>query len=372
MAYSTEENVYEATGMNSAVVQSLTDKTPEQVETLINDYIAKADDRLKRLMKIPISIRKEKHEFDGRNFTIELGPDQDEFEIFDYDPENCVETIYALYAINKKRIKLPYPKDCDELTEGIDDYTSWDCALSKETTTFKCGTASIKAVFASDSGYFGFPANANLNKNIYPWTYIGFWFRTNDASATFTLKLYDKDGKPNEWSFTVDKANVWYIISVKRAEFDVEAVDWGTKGVKLQQIRLYTDASSYPLEVYFDNFNFNDGFFWTYPEGLICWAKDQDTMYPTETIYVTYSYDPYKVSGTVPEVVEQASAKLAGVYLLDYLIGIRIRTVGFEQMSESLEFDADREVLVAQRNELRREAAGLLATIGYGTPQGIS
>jgi len=368
MAYSTEENVYEATGMNTTVVQSLSEKSAEEVTTLINDYIAKADDRLKRLMKIPINIRKEKHEFDGRNFTVELGPDQDEFEIFDYDPENCVEAIFALYAINKKRIKLPYPKDCDALTESHSDYTSSNCTLSTETTTKKCGDASIEGVF-SDAGYFAFPTSANLNKNIYPWKYIGFWFRTSDETTTFTLKLYDKDGNVNTWDFTLDKADVWYIVSVPVAEFDVEAVDWGTKGVKCEQVRIYSDKG---CTVYFDNFNFNDGFFWTYPEGLICWSKNPDTMYPTETVFVTYSYDPYKVSGTVPEVVEQASAKLAGVYLLDYLIGIRIRTVGFEQMSESLEFDADREVLISQRNALRKEAAGLLATIGYGTPQGIS
>jgi len=365
MVYSVEEDVYEESGMNSAVLQSLTSKTEAQVTTLIEGYIAKADDRIKRLLKVPISIRKEKHWFDGRNNIVELGPDQDDFEVFDYDPENCVETIYALYDSKKRRIKLPYPKDCDEKTEAHGDYESSNCTLSTETTTKKCGLASVKGVF-SDAGYFGFPSGANLNKYIYPWDYVGFWLRTTDATVTFKLRLYKDDTNYNEYEFTLEQADVWYIVSMNLSEFTTENFDWATQGIKLQQVRLYADDA---CTVFFDNFNFNDGYFWTYPEGLLCWSKNASTAYPCETLFVTYCYDPYK--NTVPETVKQASAKLAGVYLLNYLIGIRIRTVGFEQMSESLEFDADREVLVAQRNKLQKEVEELLASIGYGFTTGI-
>lgn len=367
VAYSTEEDVYSATGMNTTVVQNLSGKNAAEVTTLIDDYIAKADDRIKRLMKIPISIRKEKHWFDGRNFTVELGPDQDDFEVFDYDPENCVEVVYALFSSSKRRIKLPYPKDCDKLTEDITDMASSNVTLAKEETIVKCGDASIKATWTAIDGYFAFPTNSNLNKNLYPWTYVGFWFRTSNKDAKFKLRLYSDATTYNEWEFQLTLADVWYVVSVPLNEFDTQNINWCDEGVRCQEIRIYCDTNS--TVGYFDNFNFNEGFFWTYPEGLLCWSKDQDDQYPTETLYVTYAYDPYKV--TVPEVVEQASAKLAGVYLLDYLIGIRIRTVGFEQMSESLEFDPDREVLVAQRNKVQKEAEELLATIGYGTPQGI-
>lgn len=369
MAYSSEEDVYEATGMNTTVVQNLSQKNAAEVTTLINDYIAKADDRIKRLMKIPISIRKEKHEFDGRNFTVELGPDQDEFEVFDYDPENCVEVIYALYGSTKRRIKLPYPKDCDILTEDITNMTGSNVTLAKEETIVKCGDASIKATWTAIDGYFAFPTDANLNKSLYPWTYVGFWFRTSNKDAKFKLRLYSDATTYNEWEFQLTLADVWYVVSVPLGEFDTENITWCTQGVYCQQIQISCDTNS--TVAYFDNFNFNEGFFWTYPEGLLCWSKDQDEQCPSEIVYVTYAYDPYKVSGTVPEVVEQASAKLAGVYLLDYLVGIRIRTVGFEQMSESLEFDANREVLVAQRNKVQKEAAELLATIGYGFTTGI-
>lgn len=359
MAYSTEENVYEATGMTTAMIQSLSEKSAEQVTALINDYIAKADDKIRRLLKIPISIRKERHEFDGRNKTVELGPHEDEFEIFDYDPENCVEGVYALFNANKRRIKLPYPKDCDEKTEAHTDYSSSNCVLSTEAIIKKCGDASIKAIF-SDAGYFGFPADADWQKSIYPWDYVGFWFRTSDPTQTYKLRLYS-GASYNEWSFTVDKADVWYIISINLSEFDTESIDWSTQGVLLDEARIYAEDI---CTIYFDNFNFNDGFFWTYPEGLICWSKNAATNYPNEIVFVTYYYDPYK--NTVPPAIEEASAKLAGVHLLNYLVGIRIRTVSFEQMSESLEFDADREVLVAHRNKLQKEAQEALASIGYG------
>lgn len=361
MAYSTEENVYEATGMNSPTIVSLSGKTTEQVTTLINGYIAQADDRIKRLMKIPITIRKEKHWFD-RNFTEELGPDQDDFEVFDYDPANCVEAIYAIYNRSKKRIKLPYPKDCDEKTESHTGYSFSNCTVSTEASDVKCGDGAIKGIF-SDAGYFGFPSSVDLKKNIYPWGNMGFWFKSSDASITFTIRLYDVDGNYDEQTFTVAKADIWYVIGLDMDDF-TSTVDWGDK--RCYEIRIYASGA---CTVYFDNWNLNDGVFWTYPEGLLCWSKDQSEGYPTETVYVTYAYDPYKNS--TPDVVVQASAKLAGVYLLDYLIGIRIRTVGFEAESESLEFDADREVLVAHRTKLQREAEDLIASIGYGTHQGI-
>jgi hypothetical protein len=361
MAYSTEDNVYEATGMSNEVIRNLSGKTEAQVTTLVQDFIAKADDRIKRLMKIPITIRKERHIFD-KNYTEELGPDQDDFEVFDYDPANCVEAIYALYTNKKRRIKLPYPRDCDSKTEAHTDYTSSNCVLTTESSDKKCGDASIKGVF-SDAGYFGFPANADLNKNIYPWDYMGFWFKTSDSTATFTVRIYDIDGNYDEKTFTLEKNGIWYVVGLDMSDF-TSNVAWSEK--KCYEVRIYSDIA---CTVYFDNWSLNQGFFWTYPEGLLVWSKDQSDEYPNETVYITYSYDPYL--NTAPEVVKQASAKLAGVYLLDYLIGIRIRTVGFEAMSESLEFDAEREVLVSHRTKLQKEAEELIATIGYGTHQGI-
>jgi len=314
------------------------------------------------LMKIPISIRKEKHIF-NKNYTEELGPDQDEFEVFDYDPANCVEAIYALYNYKKRRIKLPYPKDCDSKTEAHTDYSSSNCTLSTEDSDVKCGVGAIKAIFLDIDGYFGFPSGADLNKNIFPWGNMGFWFKTDDESATFTVRIYDVAGNYDEKTFTVEKSGIWYIVGLSMSDF-TNNVDWSSE--KCYEIRIYSDTV---CTIYFDNWNLNDGFFWTYPEGLICWSKDQSNESPTETVYATYSYDPYK--NTTETVIVTASAKWAGALLLDYLVGIRIRTTAFEAESTSMEFDADREVLLSHRRKIWKEAEEAVAAVGYGTPQGI-
>ena len=62
-AYSDEDDCYESTGMNTTIVQSLSGKNEAQVTTLIENYITEADLKIKRLLKIPITIRKEYHEF---------------------------------------------------------------------------------------------------------------------------------------------------------------------------------------------------------------------------------------------------------------------------------------------------------------------
>jgi len=364
MAYCTEDEVYEASGLTKAIVKSLSGKDDAEVTTLINKYIAKADTKVKRRLKVPITIRKELHLFDYNN-TVELGCHEDEFEVFSIVTANCVESIYALYRVNKAddidyRVKLPYPKDCDKLTEDIIDMSGTNVTLSKESTTVKCGTYSIKAVF-SVSGSFYFPTNGNLEKNIEPWDFIGFWFRTNDKTVTFTIKLYDKDGNTVSEPFTLDFADTWTIVSFNVDEV-LGAIDWGT--VKLQKIEILADKA---CTCYFDNFNFNDGYFWTYPEGLICWSDPNST--PWNYVRVTYSYDPYKVS--TPSDLSEASSKLAGVLLLDYCIGLRVSKIGFKHMAIDLEEVPEKITMEVMRNRLKREAADALAGIGYGTHEGL-
>lgn len=358
--YSSESDVYEATGLNSAIVASLSGLSTSEVTTLINGYIDKADKKCRRRLKVPITVRKEYHLFEYNN-TIELGPHEDIFEFYgNDDPSNCVEAVYALYSRNG-RIKLPYPKDCDSLTEDHTTMTATNVTLSTETSTKKCGDASIKSIFQI-GGSFSFPSTANLNKNIQPWDYIGFWFYTTDASATFTIKLYDKDGNSVEQTFTLDLANTWEIVALSMSNF-TGTIDWGT--TKLQQIEIVSDTA---CTAFFDNFNFNNLMFWTYPEGLICWSDPAST--PWIAIEVTYSYDPYKV--TVPDDLLEASAKLAGVLLLDFCIGHRLRITGFKQMSHDLDAEMpDKSVLEVARGRLKREAADALAGIGYGTFEGI-
>lgn len=369
--YCSEEDVYESSGITEDVVRSLSDKEKAELTQLMTKFIERADKKVRRKLGVPITIRKEDHEFDGNNNTLELGTYEDDFEFFGTieDPKDCVEEVYAVYQVYNKdtesesedRIKLPYPKDCDELTEDITDMTGSNVTLSKETDLdiVKCGSACIKAIFSA-AGNFYFPAAGNLQKNINPWTYISFWFRASDKSATFTLTLEDKDGNTASETFTVTFNNTWEIISFELSDFD--EIDW--ESVKLQKIKISSDKA---CTIYFDNFNFNEGYFWTVPKGLICWA-DSDTD-PYGVIRVTYAFDPYKES--VPEDIREASAKLAGVMLLDYCIGLRIAKVGFKQLAESLEEIPDRLTLEVMRNRLKKEAADALNDIGYHTHEGI-
>jgi len=356
MAYCDEEDVYEATGLNSNVVQKLSEKDEADVTTLIEGYIAKADKRIKRLLKVPVIVRKEPHRFQ-KNKTVELGSYEDEFGFFGVNqPENCVEAVYALFQ-NDRRIKLPYPKDCDNKTEDIVDMSSTGCVLTKETSDVKCGTASVKAVFEVD-GKFSFPLNANLNKNINPWNYIGFWWKTNDKTATFTIRLYDKNGNYNSHTFTCEFNDTWEIIALKIGSFTGD-IGWDYD-TRLQKIEIISDTV---CTCGFDNFNFNDSLFWTYPEGLICWSDPDSEAY--FDIEVTYAYDPYK--NTIPEDLEEASALLAGVKLLDYCIGCRQRISAFKMQAHDLDTVPDRETLEVTRVRLKREAMQALDGIGFGT-----
>jgi hypothetical protein len=361
MVYSQESDVYEATGMKTEIVQKLGGKTSAEVTTLISSYITKADQRIKRLLGIPYTVRKEYHSFDGQNY-VELGPSEDEFEFYgDYNPTNLVESVYAIYSSG--RVKLPYPKDCDSMTEDKTDMnSSVSCTLTKETTIKKCGTASIKAVFTA-AGSLDFPKNHNFDKNIETWDYIGFWFRTSDKTATYTLSLYDKDGNRIYTTFVCTIADTWQIIKLDIADF---TGDYDFDEDRLcQYVKIESDKA---CTVYFDNFCFNDGFFWTYPQGLICWSipdLDPEEIY----IEVTYSYDPFK--STVPEDIEEASARMAGIRLLEYLIGCRQRITAFAQGSDNLDNYPDRETLEFTKARLEREIQEILAGIGFKTYSGM-
>ena len=354
MVYSSEDNVYESTGMNTTIVQSLSSKTEAQVTTLIESYISEADLKIKRLLKIPITIRKEYHEF-NKNKTVELGPYEDVEEFFSaYDPEDCVEEVFALYD-GSGRVKLPYPKNCDSLTEDVTDMTGTAVTLSKETAIKKCGTASVKAIFSA-AGSFYFPMNANLERSIYPWDYVGFWFRTSDKTAMFTIKFYDINENVEYQTFTLTQNDTWQIVALQMSD-NTGSIDWSD--ALCQKIEILSDKA---CTVYFDNFCFNDGYFWTHPEGLICWCNPASDPYGE--IEITFSYDPFKAD--VPVDIKLASSKLAGALLVDYLIGHRQQITGFEQMAETMDTRPDRETLEVVRTRLRREAYDILAGFGFG------
>jgi hypothetical protein len=368
MAYSTEQDVYNATGQKTEVVQKLSGKNITQVTELITDMIQKADRMIKNELGVPVTIRKEYHMFNYEEF-IELGPHDDKLGFYGaYNPQNCVEGVFAIYDI-AGRIKLPFPKDCDRFTEDITDMQEGsNCTLSKEVAIFKCGTASIKAVFSA-AGSFYFSKNQNMEKNIEPWDYIGFWFRTSDKTAVFTLKIFDIDGNFISKTFSCRHNNTWEVIKLHTKDFTNYAQYKFDSTRMMQYIQI---EASKACTIYFDNFNFNDGLFWTYPEGLVVWSIPITTSQSSGNFefYVTYSFDQYKID--TPEEINLASAKKAGILLLEFLIGCRQRITGFVQASDDLENMPDRETLEFRRAELQRQVEGILAGVGFKTYQGMS
>jgi hypothetical protein len=115
--YSAESDVYDVTGFTTNFLQTLGGINAGQTTSLVNGFIAKADERIRRWLGIPITIRKEGHEF-FNNPVVQLGPDrEDPFEMFgSYNPENKAVEVYAIYY-NEYRTKIPYPKDWDMFTE---------------------------------------------------------------------------------------------------------------------------------------------------------------------------------------------------------------------------------------------------------------
>src|SRR3989304_5871293 len=175
MTYSTEDEVYEECGMDNATIASLTKKNTGQVSTLVLRYIQSGDMKIKRLLKVPISIRKEEHIFQ-ENKTVELGPYEDSLEFFGtWNPIDCVEEVYAIY-LNGRRCKLPYPKDCDsEFTENITNMTiGSNCILTKEGSTIKCGIALIRP-HLSAAGVAIDPSVDRVVRRVPVWRFIGFW-----------------------------------------------------------------------------------------------------------------------------------------------------------------------------------------------------
>jgi hypothetical protein len=384
--YSVEADVFEATGLTSQFLQTLGGLSSAQVTLLLNGYIAKADERIRRWLGIPITVRKEGHEF-FNNPIVELGPDrEDPFEMFgSYDPLDKTEEIFAIYY-NEYRTKVPYPKNWDQFTEaayltkwGIDDgIVGGTTTLVADTSIKKCGGASLKATVARVAGgNIYYPINKNLNRRIYPWFYAGFYLMTDTPSTNFQFRIYRDTGSYYYGNFVVSTAGnnslsmTWVPIqlSIRRFQF----ANAGGEGAQpdfnwiltyTQYIKIVADR---PCKFWIDNFNFNDGFFATYPEGTISWCMPE--CYPRGRISVTYSYDPFKNS--IPPALLEASSKLAGVLLLDWCIGKRQMVVAFVENADTLAEQPDKVTLESSRRRLETEAYTALETLGYKSYEGI-
>lgn len=368
--YSSEDDVYSAVGMTNDFLQKVTQKSGTEITTLVNTFIANADERIRRLIGVPITIRKEGHEF-FNNPTVQLGPDrEDPYEMFgDYDPSDKVEEIYAVYY-NEYRMKIPYPKNMDQFTE---DTTGWAVdhgTMTKDTTDFKCGTASLKNVMTS-AGDIYYPSTKNLHKRIYPWFYIGFWFKCDTPNVNFQFRIVRSTGSYYYGNFNLSNANSWEVVMLNIRRFQFQNVGGEGAQPDFNWILTYTEYFEITCDractFWIDNFNFNDGMFATMPEGTVCWCMPE--WYPTGKVQVTYSFDPYK--SAVPPALKEASSKLAGVLLLDWVIGYRQQHIAFDQLSDTLAESPDKETLENTRRRLENEAYMALETIGFKAYSGV-
>jgi len=118
--------------------------------------------------------------------------------------------------------------------------------------------------------------------------------------------------------------------------------------------------------VWFDNLNLNDEWFITTPQGILCIPRKSSDEPAGEgyPFHVTYSWNPYLHE--VPEQLQEATAKMAAIKLLNYLTGIRQRDISFGGEGESAISRPDRDQLYFTRSRIERELKQIIGEIGYG------
>jgi len=280
--YSSSADVLEATGFSVDFLKSIGNLTDNQVESLISNYISRADERIRRMLGIPVTVRKEGHEF-FNNPVVQLGPErEDPFEFFGaYNPTNRVVEVYAIYY-NNYRTKIPYPKDWDQFTEDTTGWGTENGTIAKDTSDFKCGTASLKAtITGSQGGSIYYPSTKNLHKRIYPWFYAGFWFKTDNKDALFDFRIVRDTGSYYHNTFKVSNEDTWETVQLSIRRFQFVNVGGEGEQAPFNWILIYTEwfqiVADRPCNFWIDNFSFNDGFFATYPSGEIAWCVDEQT-----------------------------------------------------------------------------------------------
>ena len=372
--YSTEADVYLYSGLSSALIQTVTGKSPAEVTTLITEKIAKADSKIRNAVRVPIIVHRELHVADGEKRVFLLGPEDENLDLFDYNATSEVQEVFAVY-IDGVKTHMPYPKDCySQTNNNASDYSTSNCAITgvaNSVAPLRVGTYYLSCVYSA-AGYIQYPSAGNLNKNIHYFSFASFILQTDNASRKFTLYLYNVNGNANMYEFSLPKANMRFIVSINLNSM-TGSVDWSDNN--MYYWRLYSDGA---CTVQLDGFNFNDGFMWTYPYGELIYTEtdelstgegNEGMLGEGVKLHVTYSFDPFLSS--TPEYIKSASARLAGAYLWDHM-------KGFVQAKYKLELSGDTEEPIPQRDVMERtiqrlinEAKEDIAEYGYGYVGGV-
>jgi len=375
MPYTTETPVYDRTGFNSSIIQDMSGKDSDDVTTLVEGFISDPEAQIRKDIGYPIVIAEELHLGDGNKNQWDLGPEDDEFaEEGDYDPIDGLIEVYRV-KFAAKRMWKPWPEDCDEWTDYSDmDATGYwagsNAVISEETTIKVAGSRSLKAVFSGGSGgYIRYPSTRSLDRIIDTYDDIFFWLRTTSIGVTITIRLYDKDGEYEEETISPRQADVGQYFWIDINEM-TDTLDWDDDYLQYFEIRVTGDCT-----IYLDNFCFADEWAYTAPAGLFhtSVADNISTQSPPSEnypFYVTYGYDPFLAS--VPSEIAEAAEWMAGIYIIDYLRGIRYRQTSFEVWGQTLELDTDssREGLLGVRTKMEKNYWRCLSDWGGG-PYGV-
>jgi hypothetical protein len=375
MSYTTETKVYNRTGFNSETIVTLSGKSIAEVTTLVEGFISDAQNKLREDIEYPIRVRNEIHYADGQNNTLDLGPEDDPYSgEGDYDPINGVVEVYNCKAAGIK-ITKPKPEDCDEWTDysstGITSYWSGggSATITSENSPKVSGSHSVKVIFEGIDS-FHYPTTKDLDLFINPWKYLFFWVRSSDVTTSLKVRLYTTSLTYVEEDIVLRQSNVgqYYWIRIS-AMNNVSAINWGDNVTRLQYIEFTSGGS---CTVYIDNLCFSDGWAYSAPSGLLHVGKADNVTgegppsqgYP---YVIDYSYDPFLSS--IPGIMAEACEWLSGVYIIDYLRGIRYRKTSFEVYGATLELDTDasREGLMGIRTYMMKNYWECLRNWGHGS-----
>lgn len=359
--YATENDVYKASGFTKAALLRILDIESQEMTEQILNYIVEAEGKVKEAVSFPAIKAFEQHFATGEDDEFQLGQEDETFYT-GIDVEDCIESVKMCLFEGTKR-KLPYPRDCDEPTE---DYTLWDdtgyTPPTNEQTIKEAGDVSMKFNWSSVIGIARYPNVTDgyyIDKNIDIFDYMFMRLRSNTASVTVTIKLYDAAGNYNEATFLISKANHWYKAMLDLDQDFTSTVDWDDN-----PLYYFTVTVDKACILYVDNLNFNDEWCFTAPSGqLVIMRRSVDEPAPDGYEFtVTYTYDPFKV--TVPELIKSATKKFAAAKLIEHLIGIREAYITYE--AESLSLIPEKDQLYATKGSLEAGAKQDLRDYGYG------
>jgi hypothetical protein len=360
--------------MNSLTIQNLSGKSAGEVTTLVEGFITKAQDRIREDVEYPIRVRGELHLMDGQNNRFDLGPEDDPYASeADYDPMDGLVEVYSVKSGGYKVMK-PNPEDCDswtEFTSAIIDssWTGSNATITSESTIKVAGLYSVKSVF-SGGGSISYPLTRDLDLLIYPYYYIFFWIRTSDNSKSLKIRLYTKDDTYMEDDITLRQSNVGQYYWIRMSAMDnPNSINWGDNVTRLQYVEFISgDACT----IYVDNMCFAREWAFTAPAGLLQIARADNVLGegpPSESYpyVVDYGYDPFM--SAVPGTIAEACEWLTGIYIIDYLRGIRYNKTSFDVFGSTLELDTDasREGLMGVRTKMLSNYWECLRNWGLGS-----